>query len=82
MVAIDEASAIRLGSGSTSAPAVIESALSANGNSGKLFTNVNYYDSDLLNLETALGAAHINYQVLSTSVTLRESKWSNAANGL
>ena len=69
MVAIDEFSAVRLQSGTTP-PTVIENALQ-----GK-FTDVTLYATDIQNLETALIAAHIHYQVFTTSITLRESKWS------
>ena len=75
MVAIDPASATRLDTGSSTPPAVIEDALK-NGSLPK-FTVVSQYAADLASLQAALVAAHINYHVLSTSVTLRESKWSN-----
>jgi uncharacterized protein (TIGR02599 family) len=72
LVAIDADSATRLENG-TVAPAVIESALQ-----GKFTTaTTSQYATDLSHLESALAAAKINYQVLTTSVTLRESKWSN-----
>jgi uncharacterized protein (TIGR02599 family) len=69
MVAIDEASAVRLQSG-TAPPTVIETALS-----GK-FTDVTHYGADITALESALIAAHVHYQVFTTSIALRESKWS------
>ena len=80
MVAIDAASAMRLDTGSSAPPPVIEHALTT-GTSPR-FTQVSQYAADLAALEASLAAAHINYQVLSTSVTLRESKWSNGSNGL
>jgi uncharacterized protein (TIGR02599 family) len=70
IVAIDEPSAIRLQSGATP-PSVIETALQ-----GK-FASVTQYALDLASLESALLTNHIGYQVLNTSVTLRESKWSS-----
>jgi uncharacterized protein (TIGR02599 family) len=69
MVAIDETSAIRLQSGTTP-PSVIENALQ------NKFTNVTQYAADIQSLESALIAAHIQYQVFTTSIAMRESKWS------
>ena len=71
MVAIDGPSAIRLDDGSGNPPAIIENALK---NKFALAAN---YSADLSALESALAANHIHYQILSTSVTLRESKWSS-----
>jgi uncharacterized protein (TIGR02599 family) len=72
MVAIDASSATRLCTGSTPPP-IIEGALTG------LFRNSSTAQNaaDLVTLQNALSAAHINYQVLTTTVTLRESKWSN-----
>lgn len=70
MVVIDEASAVRLDSGATE-PAAINNALQ-----GK-FTDVTQYQADLSALETALSAAHINYETFTSTVSLRESKWSS-----
>ncbi len=69
MVAIDEVSAKRLDTGSSTAPAVITSALN-----GK-FQTVTNYAKDISNLESALTAAHIPYKIFSSNVPLRESKW-------
>jgi uncharacterized protein (TIGR02599 family) len=69
MVAIDEASAIRLQNGAT-APLVIEQALQ------NRFTDVTKYGTDIAVVEAVLIANHIRYQVFTTSITLRESKWS------
>ena len=71
MVAIDETSALRLDTGNGTAPNAIESALQ-----GK-FTDAAKYSTDLSALEAALIANRIHYQILTTSVTLRESKWSS-----
>ena len=68
LVAIDEASAKRLENGSTP-PAAITSAMN-----GK-FQTVADYQADLDALQTALTAAHIQYRVFSSTVPLRESKW-------
>ena len=78
MVLIDEASAQRLDTNSSTEPAVISSALDVSGTASheKLFTDVTQYTSDLQILTGSLSAAHINYQVLSSVVNLRESKWS------
>ena len=73
MVAIDEASSQRLipsGAAGATQPAVISNALQASP-----FTSVIEYQTDLANLQTALSAAHVNYQVFTTTVSLRESKW-------
>jgi uncharacterized protein (TIGR02599 family) len=70
MVAIDEPSAYRLQNGTTP-PAAIENALQGR------FTNVSQYATDVAAIEAALVANHIRYQVLTASVTLRESKWSS-----
>jgi uncharacterized protein (TIGR02599 family) len=77
MVAIDAASAARLDKGGTAPPPVIENAMSGGGAGLFKTASTTQYAADLKSLETALAAAHINYQVLTTSVTLRESKWSN-----
>jgi len=69
MVAIDESSAIRLDSGAAE-PAVIGAALA-----GK-FTHVTDYQSDLDSLQKVLSKAHVNFRILNTFITLRESKWS------
>ena len=73
LVVIDEASATRLDTGSATPPQVIENALQLNNK----FTDASRYAADLGDLETALIAAHINYHILTSAVTLRESKWSN-----
>lgn len=69
MIVTDEASAARLASGET-APAAITSAFTGR------FQSVANFDADLVAVRAALTAAKINHQVLSASVTLRESKWS------
>jgi uncharacterized protein (TIGR02599 family) len=77
LVAIDAASATRLDTGSATPPTVIENALK--GSSPPAFTvaTAAQYASDLTALENALAAAKIHYEVLTASITLRESKWSN-----
>jgi len=69
LVAIDEASANRLASGS-SEPTAIAGALA-----GK-FTNPATFPNDLKDLEEKLVAAKINYRIFSSAVPIRESKWS------
>jgi len=76
VIAIDEASATRLQNGSA-APTVIETALKTGASGTGAFKQVTQYAADLAYMENALAGAHINYQVLTTSVTLRESKWSS-----
>ena len=70
MVVIDEASAARIDTKSSTPPAAIENALQ-----GK-FINVNNYGSDLAAVESTLAGSHIGFEVLNTSVVSRESKWS------
>ncbi|CAN5761692.1 hypothetical protein BH09VER1_BH09VER1_13310 [soil metagenome] len=73
IVVIDEAAASRLNPpGTTSAPSAITNALA-----GK-FSDVSKYSDDLQKLESALTAARIKYQVFTSSVMLRESKWSSS----
>ncbi len=69
MIAIDESSARRIESGS-SQPSVISSALA------NRFTTPSLYESDLQQVTSALASANIAYRVFSSSVAIRESKWS------
>lgn len=70
LVVIDETSAKRLEKGNTP-PAEITAALSG------LFTNsVTQYASDLKKLQDRLSDKNIGFRVFSTTVSLRESKWS------
>ncbi len=73
MVAIDETSAERLGSGSSSEPSQLTSAFA-----GK-FTSVASYEDDLDSLKVALNAVQppIDYRVFSSAVPIRASKWSS-----
>lgn len=68
MVAIDDNSALRLDDGA-SEPGIIRGALS-----GK-FIKVADFEKDMQDLKTALAEARINYQVFSSAVPIRESKW-------
>ncbi|MBE7157615.1 MAG: hypothetical protein INR62_04125 [Rhodospirillales bacterium] len=70
LVAIDANSAARLERGATK-PGDIESALA-----GK-FARTDHYQQDMQDLQAALVAKHIQYRVLTASITLRESKWSS-----
>jgi uncharacterized protein (TIGR02599 family) len=72
MIAISEASAARLDTGNSSPPADIESALA-----GK-FTQVASYQQDLDDVTKALAEKNIEFKIFTTSVPLRESKWSRA----
>ena len=72
MVVIDEVSANRLMSGSTP-PAVIENALSKNNK----FHDVAKHDSDLNDLQADLLQAGIKFELFTTAIPIRESKWSN-----
>lgn len=70
LVVIDETSAKRLENGSAP-PAAITSALAG------LFTDdVTQYANDLKKLQDRLMDKNIGYRVFSTTVSLRESKWS------
>lgn len=68
LVAIDEVSAKRLTTDSAE-PSAISTALS-----GK-FTNPSVLTQDLDNLAAALTAAKVNFRFFSTSVPMKESKW-------
>lgn len=68
MVAIDEASAVRLENGGA-VPSVIANALA-----GK-FQNASTYEQNLADLRSALSQAGIQYRVFSSAVPIRESKW-------
>lgn len=70
LIVIDEASASRLDTHSSSPPPLIVGALN-----GK-FTNAGNYAADLKAVATSLSANRINYRMLTTSVVLLESKWS------
>ncbi len=72
MIAISEASASRLNMTAT-APTVIESALK-----GKfVVATYTQYQADLASVTTSLAANHIAFEILNTSVTMKESKWSD-----
>lgn len=68
LVVLNEASAARLDQGATP-PAVIENALN-----GK-FLAASGYAAELADLETALTSAHLQYEVLDTTVSLEGAKW-------
>jgi uncharacterized protein (TIGR02599 family) len=70
IVTISEASAKRLDTKSSTPPAIIENALR------NKFTNVAQFGSDINDLEKNLNDNHIEYQIYNTSITMRESKWS------
>ena len=70
LIAISEAAAARLDTGSASAPPEIQSALD-----GK-FIQVSQYQSDLDDVTTALSNKGIAYQIFNISVVMKESKWS------
>lgn len=70
MIVIDEMSAARIESGATE-PASIKDALAGR------FRDVTKYQEDLDAVKAALDAARVGYLVLSSPVTLRESKWSS-----
>lgn len=72
MIAISEASAARLDTGTSTPPADIESALA-----GK-FTDVADYEKDLKAVTEALADKKIEFKIFTTAVPLRESKWSRA----
>jgi uncharacterized protein (TIGR02599 family) len=72
MIAISEASAARLDDKNGNAPAVIESALAGR------FQLASNFESDLKAVTDALSDARVEFQVFSTAVPLRESKWNKA----
>jgi uncharacterized protein (TIGR02599 family) len=73
MIVISEASATQIDTHSATQPTVIQNALNTR------FADVRNYTTDLAKVSTALTAAHITFQVLNTTVTIKESKWSNAS---
>ena len=72
MIVISEASAARLDQGQNTPPADIESALNGR------FVDIARYEGDLKAVTEALSSKGIEHQVFTTSIPLRESKWSKA----
>lgn len=71
MIVLDEKSARRIEDGSTP-PAIITDNLS-----GKFRSqNDEHFQRDLSEVEKALSTAHLAYRVYTTSISLKESKWS------
>ena len=68
MVAIDEASAVRLGNAATPPNAKL-------GLTSTLFTQAKNYQADLNAMMATLAANHINYRVFQTDVAIRGAKW-------
>ena len=77
MVVISEASAQRVDTLSLTPPPDIEAALSGSGGAPFTASNLAQYTADLKTLSTALASRHITFQVFTTSIPLKESKWSN-----
>jgi uncharacterized protein (TIGR02599 family) len=75
LIVISEASAVRLDTGSATPPTVIENALK-NGTQSR-FTDPTQYNTDLNAVSSALAASHISFDILSTSIPMKESKWSD-----
>lgn len=67
MVCLDENSARRLENGAVMPDLGL----------GPLFTDAASYDADLRKLEQALAQRHLSYRVFTTTVRLREAKWSS-----
>lgn len=72
LVTISEASAARLDTGTATPPAIIENALN-----GK-FASITTFDQDLADLSTELTTANVEFHINTTSIPLRESKWSSS----
>lgn len=68
MVAIDEASAIRL--------AQSQGSTMPDFGLGSLFTDATKMSADLATLQQTLDSKHINYRVFSTNVAIKGAKWS------
>jgi uncharacterized protein (TIGR02599 family) len=68
LVAVDEASAIRMSNGST-APA-FDTTLSS------LFTDATHYNADITTLQNLLIGEHVNFRVFTSNVSIRAAKWS------
>ncbi len=73
MVAIDEASAVRITPNTSAPPTVIQTAITTN----TRFQSVAKLETDLTDLQIDLSAKHITYRVFRTLVPLRNSKWSS-----
>ena len=71
MVTISETAAKRLDTNSATPPTLIETAL------GGKFTDASKYQADLNDLSARLISANIDYRIFTTSVPMRESKWSS-----
>jgi len=75
MIVINAASATRLDNGSGTPPTVIENALS-----GKFTkSDATDYAADINAVSTALASANIGFEVLNTTITMKESKWSDSS---
>lgn len=72
LILISEASAARLDTGSSTPPSAIQSALNGR------FASTASFQSDLDAVSEALTDAGIEFQILNTTIALRESKWSDA----
>ena len=70
MITISEASAIRLDKDSTP-PMAIQAALN------NRFVSPSAYKDDIIKVSEKLADANVEFQVFNTSITLRESKWSD-----
>ena len=79
MIVISETSAARIDTHSATPPSVIENALKNkfNGSSTSDCSTYTQYQSDLASVSASLSAAHITFEILNTSVTMKESKWSD-----
>lgn len=73
MIVINEASAARIDTHSSTPPAAIETAL----NGKFVVSTYTQYQADLAAVTTSLAANHIAFEILNTSVTMKESKWSD-----
>lgn len=75
LIAIDETSAARI-CDKNSPPQAIEAILEGR------FTDPEKYQADLKDVTEELSEVNIGYQVFSTSIPLRESKWTKSTNAL
>lgn len=73
LIAIDEASAVRLLPNTSTEPPIIQEALTKD----QRFTDPDDLDIDLNDLQGDLNTSRLNYRVFRTLVPMRNSKWSS-----
>ncbi|HSI86047.1 MAG: prepilin-type N-terminal cleavage/methylation domain-containing protein [Candidatus Methylacidiphilales bacterium] len=75
LITISETSATRLDTNSSTEPAAIKDALNGR------FVKTSDYQTDIEQLSKALTAKNISFRIFTSSIPMRESKWSGAGAG-